>query len=122
MLEIVSAPDHVAAYRVAGTLSGDDYDRIVADVEAKLARHRKLGVYLDLTGFEDVTFEAGLKDARYSLSKIFQLGRFPREAVVTDKQWIRTLAKVASPLVPGVEVRAFAPSERDQALDWAGQA
>lgn len=118
MLEILDAPDHVAAYSVQGTLTGQDYDRIVADVEAKLGRHEKLGVLMDLTGFDDISLKAAGKDVVYSLSKMFQLKRFPREAIVTDKEWIRTFARFAQPLVPFVEVRTFEPAERQAALDW----
>ena len=72
----------------------------------------------DLTGFNDITFQAGLKDARYSLSKLFQLNRFPREAVITDRQWIRTMAHVVGPLVPFVELRTFEPGDAAEAMDW----
>ncbi len=44
---------------------------------------------------------------------------FPREAVVTDKQWIRAaMVQVVHPLVPQVEARCFAPGERVAALAW----
>ena len=119
MLEILPAPDHVAAYHFSDTLTEADYDRVVADVEAKLGRHDRIGVLVDLTGFHDLTFRAGLKDARYSLSKMGELRRFPREAVITDKQWIATLVHIASPLVPFVEIRTFSPGERETALEWA---
>ena len=118
MLEILPSPDHVAAYRLSGTLDGDDYDRMIADIDARLARHEKIGVLADLTGFKDITFQAGLKDARYSLSKLFQLNRFPREAVITDRQWIRTMAHVMGPLVPFVELRTFEPGDAAEAMDW----
>jgi hypothetical protein len=34
MLEILPAPDRVAAYHLSGTLSEADYDRVIADFEA----------------------------------------------------------------------------------------
>ena len=118
MLEILPAPDHVGAYRLSGTLGEEDYDRIVADIEARLARHKKIGLFIDLTGFHDVTVRAGLKDLRYSFGKILEWRRFPREAIVTDKQWVKTLARIASPLIPFVDVRTFDPHEGDAALAW----
>ena len=36
MLEILPAPDHVAAYHLSGTLGEADYDRVIEDIEAKL--------------------------------------------------------------------------------------
>lgn len=121
MLEILPAADHVAAFRISGTLTEPDFDRLAAEIEARLERHDKLGIFADLTGFEDMTFRAGLKDARYGFGKLAQLRRFPREAVVTDKGWIETLVAIANPLLPFVEVRSFKPAEFDVALAWASE-
>jgi hypothetical protein len=118
MIERLPSPDHVTALRISGTLTGEDYDRIIADVEARLARHERIGVLMDLVDFRDVTAEAGLKDIRYDLSKLFQLHRFPREALITDKAWVRIAAEIASPLIPHVEIRAFHPEERQAAMAW----
>jgi SpoIIAA-like len=118
MVEVLPAPDYVLALRIAGTLTPEDYDRIIAEVEAKLRRHARIGVYVDMTDFDDLTAKAAAKDIRYGLSKLGDLKRFPREAVVTDKQWLRTIVRILDPLVPYVEVRAFEPSEREQALAW----
>lgn len=96
----------------------DDYRKVIAEVEAKLARHPKIGVLVDLTAFTDATLEAMGEDLRYSLGKIFELSRFPREAVITRKGWIQGLCKIVSPLLPGVEVRSFTPEEGDAAMAW----
>lgn len=122
MIEMLSAPDHVGAYRVSGRITGEEYDRLVGDLEARLARHQKIGVYVDLMGFEDMTAEAAFKDVRYGLSKLGDLKRFPREAVVTDKQWVKALVRFVDPLIPHVEVRAFPPEEREAAMAWAAEA
>jgi hypothetical protein len=109
MIEVLPAPDHVAALRLAGTISGRDFDRIADDIEGKLKRHRHIGVYVDMVDMDDMTAEAVAKDFRYGLSKLGEWGRFPREAVVTDKQWVRALVKAADSLLPQVEARTFAP-------------
>jgi hypothetical protein len=121
MIETLPAPDHVAAYRFSGTIDEADFDHVIADVEARLARHTRIGVLADLTGFEGMTVMAGMKDARYGLGKILQWHRFKREAVVTDKGWIETLVAVANPIIPGVEIRCFKPAVFDAALAWAGE-
>lgn len=90
-----------------------------AEIESKLARNERIGVFADLTGFEDMTVDAAAKDFRYNLSRIGAWKRFPREAVVTDKQWMRILIKVVDPMLPQIEARSFAPSEKDAAMAWA---
>jgi hypothetical protein len=119
MIEFVSAPDHVFAVRLGGTLTSQDVDGSVREIEAKLQRHKRIGIFADLTGFEDVTGEALIMDFKYSFDKFGEWKRFPREAVVTDKKWIRALAALADPFVPQVEIKVFTPEERDEALAWA---
>ncbi|KFC72890.1 hypothetical protein FG93_02073 [Bosea sp. LC85] len=121
MLEILAAPDHVAAYRLSGTLTVDDYDSLIADIEARLARHEKIGILADLTGFHDITLRAGARDLRYGFSKMFELRRFPREALISDKGWIETLVAIANPIIPFVEIRCFKPIEYEAALIWVSE-
>jgi hypothetical protein len=119
MLEILPAPDHVAAYRLSDTLTEADYEKVIADIEARLDRHERVSVVADLAGFHDITVRAGLMDLRYGFSKILSLNRFPKEALITDKQWLATMAQMMSPLVPFVEIRTFKPGETDAAVAWA---
>jgi hypothetical protein len=121
MIEILSAPDHVLAIRVSGTLAEAELDEVIAEVEARLERHDRIGILADLTGFEDVSLRAGLKDLKYGFSKLGELRRFPREAVITDKKWIASLVELSNPFVPFMEIRAFAPDQRDAALAWASE-
>jgi hypothetical protein len=117
MIDVLQSPDRVAAFAISGTLTGEDYDRIIAEVEAKLVRNDRIGMVLDLTQFHHLTAEAAWKDLRYDLSKLFELKRFPREAIVSDKRWMQIAAQIAAPILPHVEIRVFAA--RDDALEWA---
>ncbi|MET0366257.1 MAG: STAS/SEC14 domain-containing protein [Sphingobium sp.] len=119
MIEIVPAADHVAAFKLSGTLIEDDLDRAIAEIETRLKRYDKVGIVADLTGFHDMGLRAGLKDLRYSFGKILEWKRFPREAVITDKQWVRTLAGFAGPMIPLVSLKVFAPDESQAAFAWA---
>lgn len=119
MLEILPAPDHVAAYRLSDTLTEADYEKVIADIEARLDRHERVSVVADLTGFHDITLRAGLMDLRYGFSKLGSLNRFPREALITDKHWLATMAQMIGPLVPFVAIRTFKPGETDAAVTWA---
>lgn len=119
MLEILDSPDHILAFKVSGTLDGDAYDRLIAAVEAKLAQHRRIGLYADATGFSDMTSEAVMKDLRYNLTKLGEWSRFPRAALITDKQWLKGLVAMLDPLFPQFDARSFAPGEEAQAMAWA---
>jgi hypothetical protein len=120
MIEILEAPDHVFAARFVGALTGPDFDRVRQEIEARIARHGRIGVAADLTELTGVTPEALLKDLRYNLAKLGHWDQFPREAVITGRDWIAAVTKAVDPLVRQVEVRAFKPEERAEAIAWAG--
>ncbi|OHV84709.1 STAS/SEC14 domain-containing protein [Rhizobium sp. LCM 4573] len=86
MIEVLSAPDNIAAFRVAGTVTASDYDQIIPAIEEKLSDHEDIGILADLTGFEDMTGDALRRDLEYGLSKLGEFHRFKRAAVITDKQ------------------------------------
>lgn len=119
MIELLDAPDHVLALRLSGRLSGPDMDQLKDQVEAKLAKHERIGIVADLTPLDGVTLEALAKDIRYNIAKFGEWRRFPREAVITQSAWMRAAMKAIDPLVPQVEVRTFEPAERDTAVAWA---
>ena len=119
MIEFDAAPDHVVALRFEGTLTGDDFDRVKEEIDDRLARHRRIALVADLTAFSGPSLEALAKDFRYNLAMLGHWDRFPREAVITDSAWIRTAVAAFDPIIPQVEVKAFAPAERQAAFAWA---
>jgi hypothetical protein len=118
MMELLPSPDHVVALKISETMTSADFDKIIDAVETALGRHERIGALVDLRDFKDATLEAALKDTRYELGKLFQLKRFPRDVVVSDRQWVHSLARIASPLVPFIEIRAFHGHEFDAAMAW----
>ncbi len=122
MIEVLNAPDHVAAFRISGTVTAEDYDTVIETVEAKLGAHESIGMMVDAAGLEDMTAEAIGKRVRYGLSRLGDLHRFKRAGIVSDKQWIAALAGYADRLLPRTEARAFPPGESNAALDWVAAA
>ncbi|AKC85655.1 STAS/SEC14 domain-containing protein [Pseudoxanthomonas suwonensis] len=119
MIEILPAPPHVAAYRFTGTLTAEDHDRCIQDLEARLAGHRRIGIYCDMRGFTGVTPAAVGRDLRYTLGKIGQFDRFARGAVVTGRQWLASVTDFAARFFPQIEIRSFGEDEAEQAMAWA---
>ncbi|WP_149196062.1 STAS/SEC14 domain-containing protein [Luteimonas suaedae] len=119
MIEILPAPPHVAAFHFSGQLDGDDYDRCIAYIEARLAEYRRIGLYVDMSGFTGMTAAALGKDLRYALGKFGEYDRFARGAVITDKNWLGKVSEFAGKFFPGTEIRTFAPGDQQTALQWA---
>jgi stage II sporulation SpoAA-like protein len=118
MIEVVPTPDHVVGLRVAGTITGEDMDRATAAIETALARYPRIGVFTDAIEWSGMTPEAFGKDLRYGLGKIGELGRFTRVAMVTDKEWLRAIARFEDRLLPRIDLRTFGSQEREAALAW----
>jgi len=121
MIEILPASNNVLSIRAIGTLTGEDYDRIITEIEAKLEAHDKIGILFDATGFDDMTADALRKDISYSFSKLGEWNRFAKNALITDKQWMKALAKGVAPFLPSIEIKTFDPSERDAAVTWVSE-
>ena len=118
MLDILPAPNHVAAFRLSGDITKADYDRIVVETEAKLQSNPRIAVYTELIEPMHMTLAAVYTDLRYTLSKIGQWRRFARVALVTDKAWASGLLRLVGPWLPDIEARSFHSAERDPALAW----
>jgi len=107
--------------RVSGTLTAKDYDQLAGELSARLKRHERIGVYTDTLDWHGMKPEALAKDLRYAFARIGEFHRFPRAALVTDKNWLRTLAAAGDAALPRIEIRNFESSERERALAWVAE-
>ncbi|MFN3325437.1 MAG: STAS/SEC14 domain-containing protein [Bryobacteraceae bacterium] len=118
MIEVLPAPNHVAAFRAHGLVTGDDFQKVIDETEAKLKTNERIGVYSDVMDFTDATGEAIAKRVQYGLSKLGDINRFARMAVITNKNWIRAVADWSAKLLPKSQIRVFDESERQSAMEW----
>ncbi|EWG97846.1 STAS/SEC14 domain-containing protein [Halomonas sp. BC04] len=118
MIETLPAPEYVAAFRISGTLRGEDYDEMIPAIEAKLEHNEQIGVLADMTNFDHMTAKALQRDLAYAVSKLGEYSRFRRAAVISDKRWIETTTKLADRLFPQIEMRVFHNGELEDAMRW----
>lgn len=121
MLEILPSNGPLVAFRAAQTLSGEDYDRLIAALEGQLKVHERVAMFAEIDQLHGITLPAFVRDLGYGLSKFGELHRFARVAVVTDSAWLRAWTRFAWSIVPRASVRTFPTSERDAAKTWAQQ-
>ena len=116
MITQLAAPGHVAAFRVSGTLTGDDVHQALAIIQDRLAAHPRINLYLDAEDFADITGEAfhGYTPETH----LSALAHLHRVAVITDHQWVSLLAALAPRVLPDSEARAFNGHEHLNALQW----
>ncbi|NGY03666.1 STAS/SEC14 domain-containing protein [Solimonas terrae] len=116
MIESIPFPaGNVVGLRVDGRIGTEAYDAVRKTIDAKLATHDKLRIYVEVPAFDGMSAEAFFKDLKFGLKN---WDRFEREAVVSDQSWVQNVLSVAAKLMPGVEVRSFAMAETEAAKEW----
>src|SRR3546814_631941 len=118
MLDMIDSADDVIALKISGKISGRELDAIMDRLDAAMARHDKVHIFIETRSIYGIEI-AGLPSyAARALPLFGKLDRFGRVAVVADQGWIRAAAKVESAMLPHISYRVFKPEERDDAFAW----
>lgn len=117
MIELLEGlPDNVVALSASGQVTGEDYEAVlIPAVEMKFKDHKKIRLLYHIgADFKKFTTTAMWDDAKVGM---YHLTGFERIAVVTDVQWIKTMAKAIGLAMPG-ELRTFGDADLEQAKSW----
>lgn len=98
-----------------GALSSDDMDSIRGRLHDVVAEHGSASLLVEYGEIDwgRIEPEAAWKD----LKSIGMLNDIDRLAVISDQEWIRTVADRAGTLAPS-DVKTFAAEQRDDAVAW----
>ena len=107
--------DKIIALEIDGWIDAEDIDRITELIEKRLNTGEKLRIYAEVNNFSGMSLGALIKDLRFSLQ---HLQDFEKEAIVSDRKWLEGLAALGNTLFSGIEVKHFAPDEKERALAW----
>jgi len=116
---IKGLPDNVIGVEVSGTVSSEDYEKVlIPEVKKKLEQYEKVSVlYQAGNDFDKYEFSALLDDSKLGLGNFFSWDRI---AVVTDKRWIQDGAKVFGFMMPA-KVNVFSSDELNAAKSWISE-
>ena len=119
MIEVLQGfPDQVAAYACSGHLTTADYKTILADVEDRYTRHKKLRSYTEVADdFNGQDPGALWEDAKLGFAHMFDWDLF---AVVTDVEWISRTTKFMAMFMP-VKGRVYATADAAKARAWISE-
>ncbi|SHF05035.1 SpoIIAA-like [Modicisalibacter ilicicola DSM 19980] len=119
MLELIAAPaSHVVAMRISGCVDADELQRGIDAIEQAKQVHPKISFFIEIDHLRWMTGTALVRDIGYGLTQFGRLHHFHRAAVVTDQQWIRTIATIENHLFNPIEVRPFTSREKEAAMKW----
>lgn len=117
-MEMLDTADDVIAVRLAHRIAGDDLDRIMDRLDAAMARHDKVHVFVETQAIDGIELQGlGAYIAR-AMPLFGKLDRFGRVAVVADQAWIRAATRIESAMLPSISYEVFEPQDRDRAFAW----
>jgi len=117
MLEpIDNLPEGVIGFEAAGELRPADYtDALMPAIRQRWERGEDIRIVLVFERFDGMSAGAVWQDLRLGVQN---LTRWKRIALVTDIDWMITVASLFGWMTPG-ELRRFPLAERDKAISWA---
>lgn len=113
MLTTERIDDRTIAFRLDGKVDQRGMDELLGRLEGSAGKVRLLGEIRDIDGWDDV--QSLFSNIR---AKFAALGKIERYAILANKGWIETLARVADFVTPSFPLRHFGLAERDKALEW----
>ena len=119
MLTIKKSPEHVLAIRLSGTVEKTEIKTMAKAFNDKLAVNDRLGLLIDMSKWSDITGGAIVEDIKLEFGLLGKLSRFPRMAIVSDKQFVKAILKFFGQLAPMINIKVFGPNEYDKALAFA---
>lgn len=116
MIQVISAPDNVAAFRAMGTVTKDDYQSTIIPIVERLeSQIKKINFLLVVEDeIDNFTTTEWMEDA---LLRLKSIGKWDRAAIVSDSENILSFTNSFSYIVPG-EFRGFKTAKFNEALNW----
>jgi len=121
MIEILESPKHLIAMKIAGSVTAEDIDKAYKATNDALKDNERVSFFAEVDDSMGLTIEGALKDLWNGIGQLGRLGKYYRVAVVTDKGWIATMARVEGLVFSSIDMRVFDPTERDKAFAWASE-
>ncbi|MDQ8043707.1 MAG: STAS/SEC14 domain-containing protein [Solirubrobacteraceae bacterium] len=115
---IEDLPDGVTGLRAGGTLTKDDYVRVLEPALQEGVETGSLRLLFELDDFEGLAEEAWIEDVKTGLKAYAkQRKAWHRFALVTDVEWVAKATKGFTWLIPG-EAKVFSVAEGEAARAW----
>lgn len=104
---------------LSGKVTADEVSAFYARFDDLLEGIDQTGMVIDMTGFDDMTGDAIARDIPLELGLLDEMGKFPKAALVSDKEFVGAAAQALNPLVPMIDIRVFTPGDMQAAMDFA---
>jgi hypothetical protein len=121
MLEILESPKHLVAFRLSDKMTADDVAKAYKASEEAIKSHDRISFFAEVDPSMQLTFEGLAKDLVEGVGQWNKLKHYYRVALVTDKGWMASLARVEGLMFSSIDVRVFGHGDRGKAFAWASE-
>jgi hypothetical protein len=119
MLEIIPFEEkNIFGLRLAGSIDEDGLARGFDKLREVLEGNDKVRIYVEVENLGWESVETFFRNMKMKLEVLGEIGKFEREAVVSDKGWLEIATRIGDVLLPGIDVRHFPVADRKLALEW----
>lgn len=107
--------DNILGIRIFDRLTHADYQWFNQAMAEQVERFGKIHLFLEITDFEGISLNAIWDDLKTGIKYYRQI----KKAAITGRSgWLKQAVKIGNFITPGVEMKYFAPKEKDQAIAW----
>jgi hypothetical protein len=121
MIEILKSPKHLVAMKLSAGITEEDVKRAYEAAENALKGNERISFFAEIDDSINLTWEALYRDLKEGIGQFGKLKHYYRAAVVTDKSWLRAMARVEGLVFSSIDVRVFSKADRDKAFAWASE-
>ncbi len=118
MINIENIAPHAHQITVMAEFRQADVEPIVAFAKERNAGEGGGNLLIDLTSMAGFSWSAVGEELGHMPMLMKCIYGFDRIAIISDEQWIRTVARIESALLPGVVYQVYAEDEAEAAKAW----
>ncbi|WP_099827414.1 STAS/SEC14 domain-containing protein [Oceaniglobus indicus] len=111
MLTVRELKPNVHEITLRGVLEKDDIERMERDLTPVLKGDGPIGLIVRAEDWQDITADALAEDAKFEFGMLARWSKVAKMALVTDLQAFAAVLKWMDPILPMIDMRAFASSE-----------
>jgi hypothetical protein len=115
---IAGLPEGVIGFEAAGKIEASDYtDVLLPAIEQLVEQGRDIRIVLVFEHFQGMSAAGAWQNLKIGIE---HLTKWKRIALVTDLDWMITVASLFGWMTPG-QLRRFPLAERERAVAWAAE-
>ena len=115
---IADLPDGVVGFEAAGRIEASDYtDVLMPAIDGLIEQGRDIRIVLVFERFDGMSAGGARQDLKLGVE---HLTKWKRIALVTDLDWMITVASLFGWMTPG-DLKRFPLADRERAIAWAAE-